>query len=74
MRAEERCTRALIDLELQDAWRLDRARREAEEAVKMGLEELETREFNRLERAQIVEQRAMETEDQLSRIWEDIKR
>lgn len=67
MRAEERYTRALLDLERQDAQRVDRARREAAETVKMKLEDLATQELRCLEKAQAMECGAMAAEDALAR-------
>lgn len=67
MRAEERFTRALLDLELQDLQRLERARREAEETLRMRSEDQVMRNLRRLEQAQVAEREAMRVEDELAR-------
>lgn len=69
MRAEERFTRALLDLELQDLRRLERAQREAEETVRMRAEDQAVRDLRRLEEAQMAESEAMGVEDVLARTW-----
>lgn len=74
MRAEERRTRALLDLELQDSQRKSAARRKAEEAAAMALEDLAMQERTRQERAQFTERKEMGLEDALSRKWEAILR
>lgn len=74
MRAEERCTRALLDLELQDCRQRSAARREAEEAAAMRLEDLAMRELCRQEHAQLSECREMGLEDALSKKQEAVIR
>eukprot|EP00752_Nemacystus_decipiens_P011290 g10033.t1 len=71
MRAEERTTRALLDLELQDKRRLEMAWREAEETARMRLEDQAMRDFRRIEDAQMSEREAMVVEDVLARTWKD---
>lgn len=73
MRAEERFTRSLLDLELQDLRRLERARRETEESVRMRSEDQAMRDLRRLEQAQMAERKAMGTEDELARIWKQFE-
>ncbi len=73
MRAEERCTRALLDLELQDLRRVERGRREAEEAIKMQSEDQAMRNLTRLEETQALEREAMGAEDALARSWKAIE-
>jgi len=73
MRAEERCTRALRDLELQDLRRVERAQREAEETIKMQSEDLAMRDLARLEKVQALEREAMGAEDELARSWKAIE-
>lgn len=74
MRAEERYTRALLDLELQDSQSADRARREAAESVIMGLEDLAMQELCCLEKAQAEERAVMGAEDALVREWKHIEK
>lgn len=74
MRAEERYTRALLDLELQDSQSADRARHEAAESVIMRLEDLTTQEVHRLEKAQAEECAVMGAEDALARKWKHIEK
>lgn len=74
MRAEERFTRALLDLELQDLRRLERVRREREETVRMRSEDHAMRDLRRLEKAQMAERTAMGVEDALSRIWKKLEK
>lgn len=74
MRAEERYTRALLDLELQDSQSADRARREAEESVIMGLEDLAMQELRCLEKAQAEERAVMGAEDALAKKWKHIEK
>lgn len=71
MRAEERFTRALLDLELQDLRRLEGARRETEETVRMQSEDQAMRDFRRLEKTQMAEREAMGVEDVLARMWKN---
>lgn len=63
MRAEERSTRAFLDLELQEVQLLDEIRRQADEIANMALEEDGTRELTRLEKVQMVERGTMSVED-----------
>lgn len=71
MRAEERFTRSLLDLELEDARRVEIIQRETKEKAKMWKEDLAVRDLDRLEKAQMVEREAMRTEDALARLWEN---
>lgn len=73
MRAEERCTRALLDLELQDLRRVERRQCEREETIKMQSEDQAMGDLARLERAQILEREAMGAEDELARSWKAIE-
>lgn len=68
MRAEERCTRALLYLEIEESNRMDIARREAREAASMVSEDLAMRELKRLHKKQMSDRRAMEAEDRLSKM------
>lgn len=74
MRAEERSTRSLLDLELQDSRRVELARREAEEGARMWSEDLAVRYLKRLEEDQTVEREAMGAEDVLARMLERIEK
>lgn len=67
MRAEERLTRALLDLEHEDLRRVEMAHREEEEAVRMRSEDLEMRELKRVTEAQSSELASMGEEDILAR-------
>eukprot|EP00903_Cladosiphon_okamuranus_P007028 g6834.t1 len=69
MRAEERFTRALLDLELQDLRRLESARRETGETYRMRSEDHAMQDLMRLEEAQMAEREAMGVEDALAGIW-----
>lgn len=73
MRAEERFTRALLDLELRDLRRLESARREAGETVRMRSEDKAMQNLMRLEEAQKAERETMSVEDVLARIWKNNK-
>lgn len=74
MRAEERYTRALLDIERQDAQRVDRTKHEAAELVMMRFEDVAVQELRCLEKAQAVERGAMATEDALTREWKLIEK
>lgn len=74
MRAEERYTRALLDLELQDSQRVDRTRREAVESAMMRLEDLTMQELRCVERAQAAERAVMGAEDALARKWKNVEK
>lgn len=67
MRAEERFTRALMDVEIQDLRRDQIAKREKEECRRMHAEDLAMRELQVAEEAQILERAAMQAEDMLAR-------
>lgn len=69
MRAEERFTRAVLDLELQDLRRLERARRETAETMRMRSEDQAMQYLKRLEEAQVAEREAMGVEDVLAGEW-----
>lgn len=71
MRAEERQTRSILDVEAQDAQQACEAMHEAEEASRMRLEEVAMRELQRSERDREIEQSGMEIEDGLSSERED---
>lgn len=73
MRAEERFTRSLLDLELQDSRRVEIAQREAKEKARMWSEDLAVRDLKRLEKDQMVEREEMGAEDVLARTWKSIK-
>ena len=73
MRAEERCTRALLDLELQDLRRIERGQREAEETVKMQSEDRAMRDLKCQEKTQALERQAMRAEDAMARAWKKIE-
>lgn len=73
MRAEERFTRSLLDLELQDSRRVEMAQREAKEKARMWSEDLAVRDLKRLEKDQIVEREQMGVEDVLARTWKSIE-
>lgn len=73
MRAEERFTRALLDLERQDLQRVEMAHREEEESVKMRLEDLAMREHKRVADAQIVERASMGVEDVRARASKNLE-
>lgn len=74
MRAEERYTRALQGLQLQDSQRVDRARREAAERDSMRFEDLVMQELRCLAKAQATERGAMGAEDALVRKWKHIEK
>ncbi|CAM9322982.1 unnamed protein product [Ectocarpus sp. 6 AP-2014] len=67
MRAEERFTRALMDVEIQDLRRAQIAQREEEESGRMHAEDLAMRELKLAEKAQILERVLMQAEDMLAR-------
>lgn len=67
MRAEERFTRALMDVEIQDLRRAQIAQREEEESGRMRAEDLAMRELKLAEKAQILERVVMQAEDMLAR-------
>ena len=73
MRAEERYTRALLDLELQDSQRTDRACRETAESVMMRLEDLAMQEARCLQKAQAAERVMMGAEDAMTRKWKHLE-
>lgn len=74
MRAEERFTRALLDLELQDLRRLERARCETDETARMRSEDQAMRDLRRLEKTQMEEREAMRVEDVLARTRKSIEK
>ncbi|CAN0494415.1 unnamed protein product, partial [Ectocarpus sp. 12 AP-2014] len=67
MRAEERLTRALMDVEIQDLRRAQIAQREEEESGRMRAEDLAMRELKLAEKAQTLERVVMQAEDMLAR-------
>ncbi|CAN0097012.1 unnamed protein product, partial [Scytosiphon promiscuus] len=67
MRAEERLTRALLDLALQDLQRVETANREEKERAGMQSEDLAMRDLKRVTEAQSVELALMGIEDVLAR-------
>lgn len=73
MRAEERFTRSLLDLELQDSRRVEIAQRQTEETTRMWSEDLAVRDLKRLEKSQMLEREAMGAEDVLARMWKSIE-
>lgn len=73
MRAEERFTRSLLDLELQDSLRVEIAQREAEEKTRLWSEDLAVRQLKRLQKDQLVERETMMAEDVLARTWKSIQ-
>lgn len=67
MRAEERGTRAFIDLDREETRRLTRIRRETEETLTMMSEHAAMREFIRIEETEVAECRTMGLEDASSK-------
>lgn len=67
MRAEERSTRALIDLDREEARRLTRICRETEETLAMMSEDAAMRELICIEETEMTERRAMGLDDALSK-------